>query len=231
MSFSRTTPSALRGSALHASMRTLGMRLGASAVGGSLDIEKTLVSVELDALPRDFRALGVVLAWLEVHEPRVNVPRLLRFADELCEAPIARAWWAAIGSWLCGTDARWKTLTRLYEGPALALEDAEITALQIRRVGEDARFAGSSLRVHAKLLRSRASDVEAPAQLARHHAWYLRRLQFGPNYRADVWAALDAQPEASPAEIARTVGCAYETARSVARDWKLVRDVEASSAA
>jgi hypothetical protein len=231
MSFSRTMPAVLRGTALHASMRTLGMRLGASGAGASLDIELTLVSAVQEALPRDFRALGIVLAWLEVHEARVNVPRLLRIADALADAPLARAWWAAVGTWLARTDVRWKTLPRLYKGPALALDDAEVTALQIQRVGEDPRFVRSALRVHAKLLRSRVADVESPAQLARHHRLYLRRLQLGANYRADVWAALDDSPEASPAEIARRVGCAYETSRSVANDWRLVREVETASSA
>jgi hypothetical protein len=224
-------PALLHGSTLHASMRTLGMRLGGSAAGASLDIELTLVSAAIDALPRDLRALGVMLAWLEVHQARVNVPRLLRLADALSAAPLARAWWASVGAWLAREDARWKTLERLYHGTVQSLEDDEVTTLQVQRVGEDPRFVGSSLRVHAKLLRSRVADVESPAELALHHRLYLRRLQFGPSYRADVWAALDAQPNAAPAEIARVVGCAYETARSVARDWKIVREVEAGGRA
>lgn len=231
MPFSRITPAALRGGELLASMRALGMRLGGAAAGASMDMELTLVSASLEALPRDFRALGVLMAWLEVHQAHVNVPRLLRFADELSKDSLARAWWSAVGTWLGRTDARWKTLARLYHGPVISLDDADITALQIQRAGEDPRFLGSRLRVHAKLLRSRAADVETPAQLARHHPLYLRRLQMGPNYRADVWAALDARPDASPAEIARVVGCAYETARAVARDWELVREVEAGSSA
>jgi hypothetical protein len=38
-----------------------------------------------------------------------------------------------------------------------------------------------------------------------------------------VWAALDQRPDATVAEIARSVGCAYETARSVAEDWRTAR--------
>lgn len=154
----------------------------------------------------------------------------MRLADALSEDPLARAWWSAIGTWLSRTDARWKTLVRLYDGPVISLDDANVTTLRIQRAGEDPRFVGSPLRVHAKLLRSRPADVETPAQLVRHHPLYLRRLQMGPNYRADVWAALDARPEASPAEIARVVGCAYETARAVARDWELVRNMDAGAA-
>jgi hypothetical protein len=110
----------------------------------------------------------------------------------------------------------------LYRGPALALDDEEITELQIKRVGEDPRFAGSALRVHAKLLRSRAADVDDSVQLAGRHRGYLRRLQLGANYRADVWAALDADADATAAEVARRVGCAYETARGVVEDYRVV---------
>ena len=40
---------------------------------------------------------------------------------------------------------------------------------------------------------------------------------------AELWAALDAQPDASAAEVARLVGCAYETTRSVAEDFRTAR--------
>lgn len=140
-------------------------------------------------------------------------------------AAVARAYWAAVGAWLGQRDKRWQTLARVYSGPPVTLEDPEITAMQIARVGEDPRFAGTPLRIHAKLLRSRSADVDTPTQLAARHPGYLRRVQFGANHRADVWTALDADPDATPAEVARRVGCAYETARNIAQDFHIVSDV------
>src|SRR4051812_5675081 len=99
----------------------------------------------------------------------------------------------------------------------------EVTALQLKRVGPDPRFEHSSLQVHAKLLRSRPDDVESSVQLAVRHPVYLRRVQLGANYRADVWAALDRDPTATVASVARRAGCAYETARIVAEDWRTAR--------
>jgi hypothetical protein len=46
-----------------------------------------------------------------------------------------------------------------------------------------------------------------------------------------VWIALDQEPGASAAEIARRVGCAYETARSVQEDWRIVRAAQQATAA
>lgn len=224
MSFSRSTPTKLRGDALYDAMRGVGLRLGAPSARTPSDLELTMVSAAAQALPRDYRVLGVMVAWLEVHGARVNVPRLLRFAQELCETPLERAWWAAIGAWLGREDARWRTLMRLHEGAPLDLDDTEVTALQIQRGGEDPRFTGTALRVYAKLLRSRVEDVDPPALLASRHPLYLRRVQLGANYRADVWAALDQTPHATPAEIARTVGCAYATALAVVHDWRLARE-------
>jgi hypothetical protein len=228
MSFSRARPQLLSGEALGAAMRSIGMRLGPLAPGTEpADIEQTLASAVRAALPRDFRALGVVLAWLEVHGARVNVPRLGRFLA-LLDDPVERALWAAVGRWLGRHDARWRVLASAYRGPRLQLDDAEITALQLARSGEDPRFIGSALCVPSKLLRSRTEDVDDPVLLARRHPAYLQRVAFGPSYRADVWAALSQHPDASAAELARAVGCAYETARAVMRDWKTVTEARAA---
>jgi len=228
MSFSRARPELLVGESLGAAMRSIGLRIGPLTPDTEpADIEQTLVSAVHAALPRDFRVLGVVLAWLEVHGAWVNVPRLGRFL-KLTHAPAERAFWAAVGQWLGRHDARWRVLVAGYPGPRLSLDDAEITALQVARAGEDLRFVDSSLQVPAKLLRSRVEDVDDPVLLGKRHPVYLQRIAFGPSYRADVWAALSLRPHASAAELARSVGCAYETARAVVRDWQTVAAVRAA---
>jgi hypothetical protein len=222
MSFSRTMPALVPSSALNASMRGIGMRVG-PVEPVPADLEVTLVSVAHHALPHDYRTLGVLVAWFDVHQDRVNVPRLLRLVRTFTKAPLEKAWWASIATWLEGQDARWRPMTRIYQGKRLDLDDTVVTELQLRRVGHDSRFEHAPLRVHARLLRSRAADVDDPIQLAARNPLYLRRVQLGASYRADVWAALDDDPTATPAAIARKVGCAYETARSVARDWTTAR--------
>jgi hypothetical protein len=233
MPFSRREPEFLEPASLDAALRDIGVRLrraGGAAETVEADIERTLVSGARAALPLDFRLLGLLVAWLEVHHKHVNVPKLLRLARADVR-PIARAWWSAVGAWLGRQDARWKALTTLYRGEPLDLDDPEVTVLQLRRVGADARFAGTTLRVAQKLLRARHSDVEDPVLLASRHRLYRKRVEFGANYRADVWAALDGQPDATAAEVARKVGCAYETARAVAEDWHLARAAARAGAA
>jgi hypothetical protein len=224
MPFSRREPEFLEGASLDAALRDIGVRLGRANAAEALeaDIEQTVVSSARAALPTDFRLLGLLVAWLEVHHKHVNVPKLLRLARADAR-PIARAWWSAIGTWLGRQDARWKALAALHRGVPLDLDDPEITALQLQRLGPDPRFASTTLRVPQKLLRARRSDVEDPVLLASRHRLYRKRVEFGANYRADVWAALDRQPDATAADVARKVGCAYETARAVAEDWHTAR--------
>lgn len=227
MSFSRTIPTLLAGRELQEALRSVGLRIGPPIVAAEpADIEVTLLSAVVSALPHDFRLLGVIVGWLELHHGRVNVPRLGRLLGSTSTSVLVRGFWAAMGTWLGQTDARFRVLSRLYRGRRLDLDDPEVTALQLARVGPDRRFEGTVLRVHARLLRARPVDVDDAVQLASRHPGYLRRVQLGPSYRADVWAALDHDPNATVAEIARRVGCAYETARSVAADWNTARLAE-----
>lgn len=228
MSFSRIKPELTRSAELDDAMRSIGMRIGSGRITEvAADLEVTLVSASVEAMPHDFRLLGVLVAWLEVHHAYVNVPRLKRLVADAAESTTVRAFWSSVGTWLGSKDARFRALESLYRGRRVSLDDPEITALQLERVGPDPRFDGSKLLVHAKLLRSRRADVDEPSVLVQRHPLYRMRVRLGPTYRADVWCALDAAPYASPAEIARRVGCAYETARAVAADFRLDRGIAA----
>jgi len=225
MPFSRTQPEPEVIGSLDAALRSVGIRVGSTPASREpADIELTLTSAVEQALPRDYRLLAVIVTWLEEHHARVNVPRLGRVVKRKAAGdPLVSAFWAAIGHWLGAHDTRWLAMKRLYVGKTLDLDDTEITAMQLQRAGADPRFAGSPLRVHAKLLRSRAADVDTSEQLAGRHPLYRKRLELGANYRADVWYALERDPQATPAQIARKVGCSYETARSVAEDFRLLQ--------
>jgi hypothetical protein len=225
MPLSRTQPEPRAVASLDAALRSIGMRVGSTPASREpADIEVTVASAVEQALPRDYRLLGVIVAWLEEHHARVNVPRLGRVVKRSAAVgPLVSAFWAAIGHWLGAQDTRWRAFERLYAGKKLDLDDAEITAVQLQRAGADPRFAGSPLRVQAKLLRSRSADVDTSEQLAARHPLYRKRLELGANFRADVWYALERDPEATPAQVARKVGCAYETARLVAEDFRLLQ--------
>jgi hypothetical protein len=231
MSFSRNSPSLLEGAALGAAMRGIGLRLG--ELGGGVDsnapIELTLASAVHDALNStrrvpDLRVLGVVVVWLERHAERANVRHLNWLLTTLSPSPRAAAFWAAIGHWLGKQDARLRVLSKLHEGKPIALvADAEERAA-FR--GKDPRFEGGPLIVPSGLLRDRPEDVESPERLAQRHPVYRARVLYGATYRADllyaVQAALDeGQTLPTPADLARSIGCAYGTAAQLLDDVRI----------
>lgn len=116
MPFARTKLPMPRGPELERAMRITGMPLGRGELrrGISSDIELVLAAVAREALPHDYRLLGVLTAWLEVHHVRVNVPRLGRIIRKANVDELRRAWWAAVGQWLGTKDVRWRALVRLY---------------------------------------------------------------------------------------------------------------------
>jgi hypothetical protein len=97
------------------------------------------------------------------------------------------------------------------------------TDFQVKRRGEDPRFASSPLRVPSGTLRDRAADVLSPAELAKRHKTYRQRVLMGPSYRADMWAALLAEPTLSAAELARRAYGSFATAWQVKRDFAVLR--------
>ena len=118
-------------------------------------------------------------------------------------------------------DLRLARLANLHNGPPFDLLPVG-TDFQIARRGEDERFVGSSLRVPAGTLRDRAADVLSPEVLVRRHAGYRNRVIMGPTWRADVWTALEEEPEVGVAEAARRAGCSFATAWQVVQDFRLL---------
>jgi hypothetical protein len=197
MAFSRVLVPAAPSSAaaLTAAMAGIGMRF-AAVPAPDPNVEDTLLFASIAAMDgHDLRVLAVLTTWFGVHAPWVNADRLIGIVS-LVESARVRALWSALAHWQA-KDRRFARLARAYAGARLDLLPVG-TDYQVRRHGEDPRFAGSVLRVPAKVLRDRAADIAPPADLARRHRAYRCRLMIGPTYRADMWAALETIPRFPP---------------------------------
>jgi hypothetical protein len=184
------------------------------------NIEDALVAASHEGLEHDdLRVLSVLVTWIGAHHQWINADRLVRLVAQQ-ESPRLRAFWSAIASWL-EKDRRFARLRLPRQTPRVDLLSTG-TAFQVKRRGEDPRFAGSTLRVPAGILRDRPADVLSPAQLAKRHETYRRRVLMGPSYRADMWAALEAEPTLSAAELARKAYGSFATAWQVKRDFALI---------
>jgi hypothetical protein len=229
MPFSRATfadamPSA---SELTAHMVGIGMNFAAQA-DANADIEGTLLHASaLGMNDGDLRVLAVLTTWLGVHHTHVNADRLVRLVRGHPSNRV-RAYWVAIATWL-KNDRRFARVLGAYEGAPIDLLPTG-TALQLKRRGEDERFAASKLRVPKGTLRDRREDVLSPESLVQRHLGYRNRVLMGASFRADVWTALEHAPDLSIAEIARKASCSFAAAWQAAQDYRLLRDVGANTA-
>jgi len=221
MAFSRAVaPAAPPGADdLTAAMVGIGMNFAATAAAEP-NIEDTLLFASIEAMDRDnLRVLAVLVTWFGVHAPWVNADRLTKLVSDNKSSRV-KALWSALARWQSG-DRRFARLAKVYSGQPVDLLAAG-TEFQIKRHGQDPRFAASSLRVPGNVLRDRGADVLAPEELAKRHHAYHRRVMFGPSYRADMWSVLEMVPSLSAAELARKTYGSFATAWHVRRDFKLL---------
>lgn len=204
---------------LTSAMAGIGMRFAAKPEKNP-NIEDTLLAASIEGMEHDdLRVLSVLVTWIQTHHPWINADRLIRAVSN-AQSQRTRAFWAAIASWL-KKDRRFARMVKLYDGPRIeALKVG--TEFQIKRKGEDPRFANTPLRVPADVLRHRQSDVVTPPELARAHRAYRQRIIMGPTYRADMWAALENDPKLTAAELARQTYGSFATAWQVKKDFDLL---------
>jgi hypothetical protein len=222
MGFSRATSleHAPAAEQLTARMVGIGMTFAAKPEANA-DIESTLLHASVLGMDEaDLRVLAVLTTWLGVHHTHVNADRLVRLASDAPSKRV-RAYWAAVATWL-EKDRRFARLASAYDGAPIGLVPTG-TDFQIKRRGEDERFAGSKLRVPKGTLRDRREDVLSPELLVRRHAGYRNRVLMGPSFRADVWTALERAPGLPIADIARKASCSFATAWQVAQDFRVLR--------
>lgn len=229
MAFNRATSPELTPApdALTARMVGIGMNFAAKG-DADADIESTLLHASaLGMDDGDLRVLAVLTTWLGVHHTHVNADRLVRLVGAHSSERV-RAYWSAIATWL-KKDRRLARLAGAYDGAPIELLPTG-TAFQIKRRGEDERFAGSRLRVPKGTLRDRREDVLSPEVLVRRHVGYRNRVLMGPSFRADVWTALDQAPDLSIADVARKASCSFATAWQAAQDYRLLRAAGSNAA-
>ncbi|MEK6704672.1 MAG: hypothetical protein AAB116_18295 [Candidatus Poribacteria bacterium] len=204
------------GETLTSNMVAIGMRFAAASSTFEPNIEDTIIAASIEGVKReDYRVLSLLVDWLELHMERVNVDRLTKMV-QLVDDILVRAFWTAIAQWQA-RDWRLKRMQKIYRKQRINL--AEGFDFQMRKYGEDERFAKTVLRVPAKLLRHRLNDILSPAELAPKHLAYRYRVMIGPSYRADMWALMEYNPELTPSELARKCYGSFPTAWAVRRDW------------
>lgn len=211
----------LQGGTLTRAMVGIGMLFAAEALPDT-NLEDTVLAAAEEGMERDdLRVLSVLVDWLDTFAPWLNADRLTRLV-QAAESERVQAFFAAFAQ-RHQSDRRFARLLAL--APPERVDVLRVgTEFQVRRRGEDERFADTSLRMPAGVLRQREKDVMEPKELAKRHRAFRWRVVMGPSYRADMWAALEAEPGLSAAALARRTYGSFATAWQVKRDAALVTD-------
>lgn len=184
------------------------------------NIENTIFAASIEGMAGDFRLLSLLVDWLDIHSGQLIADRLFKLVS-ITSNPRVKAFWTAVAKWK-HSDSRFRRFSRLYRGPRIDLLFSG-TEYHLKQRGEDPRFKHTPLRVpHGVGLRHRPSDVMTPRELAEIHSAYRYRLIIGSTYRADMWAALELQPDLGPADLARHCYGSFATAWEVKQQWNIV---------
>jgi len=205
---------------LNSALISIGIGITGNPSLNSFNIEDVLLSASIEGMVRgDYRVLGLLTDWIEMHGRLINVDRLSKIVSLQADEKVRR-YWKAISQWQ-SKDVRFKKLSKNanVEGRSDLLGTG--TDFLIQKHGEDPRFEGTVLRVPNLTLRHRLEDIQSADSLSRKNRFYRSRLMIGPSYRADVWAYLLKDRELSSSELARLTYSSFATAWGVKRDFEI----------
>ncbi len=231
MSFKRKiTPSkSLTGLELDQALVSIGIRLATEPSKAIFNIEDVLLSASIEGIcDEDYRVLGLLTDWIEVHGRLINLDRLAKLIS-LVDNGKVRRFWKAISQWQV-RDSRFKKLGKLAKTKGRQPLIEVGGDFLIKKNGEDERFRGTALQVPNLTLRRRLGDIQPPQSLARMNPFYHFRLMIGPSYRADLWALLSRNRELTPTELARLAYASFATAWSVKRDFQIFEERKSGTA-
>ncbi len=209
------------GGRLTSDLVSVGFLFAAEPSKDEPNVEFTLVAASIEGLKGDYRTLSLLVDWIPIHFDQVNVDLLVKIVKELSDKKV-QAFWSSVGEWQ-KKDPRLKKLSRIYRGPRIPIQEMKLIRFPLNRDGEDPRFSATKLVVPGRILRHRPTDIADSKYVAQHHLAYRHRLIIGPSYRADMWAALESDPNLTPSELARKCYGSFSTAWNVRKDWQVIR--------
>ncbi len=165
-------------------------------------------------LSEDIKTLKLVLSWLQNYEDLLHLERLKAL---LKIAPMTtKAWLGGIAQF--GSAKRWAPIIRDLEGIQLKeVEKNEFTNLQIKRLGADPNFKKYGIKIPIIDLTGLEKKLLSREHVLENHFWLRLRVLFGANWRADIAWQMYLDPNQTPYQVAKTLGCNAETAY---RNWK-----------
>lgn len=209
---------------LNQKMRNLGFTVSADEHSGlsplSFDIERDLIDIILEARG-DYRVLGLLNLWFKKHADVVILEKFYKIIssrDDLTEDdPVLNF---LIASAISTKHNKWKRCLKTSPRKQAYPIDPENLKAAIKIKGKNEAMAKLGILVPNDFLKTRDEKIYDQADLARHNRQYRNRLIIGPNWRADIITAIELGLE-NPFKISTTLGCGYESAYRVMKEYKI----------
>jgi hypothetical protein len=179
-----------------------------------IDIENTIHEATLE-IPQDSRLFLLLSSWVSVHGDYVIIEKLMKLQKKK-NSP----WLVALA--ICALNMgfhQWKRLINKQKGP-LALVNIELALSSTRLKGEEPNYRKYGFLIPKGIIRVRVSDVQTTEGLVKINPQYRNRLLYGASWRADIITAIDVGMK-TPYQIAKTLGCSYEPAHRIFKEYAL----------
>lgn len=185
-----------------------------------VDIERTLLDALVE-LPSDRRLASLLFTWVKVHGAHVIVEKLRKLAGPARFDPDSPTiWLSALAAFAIENGSRkWSKLFVKPPRPIL-LYPAELTQSAIAMKGAISWLESAGFLLPAGSLRIREADVLPAAELVRRNRQFRNRYLYGASWRADIITAVQ-EGYSRPAAIVRHVGCSYEPAYRISKEYTL----------
>jgi len=179
-----------------------------------IDIENTLYEATLE-ISIDSRLFSLICSWVSVHGDYVIIEKLMKL-----QRKINSPWLVAVA--ICAANLgfhQWKRLIKKQRG-TFSLVDQNLALSSISIKGEEPQFRNKGFLIPKGSIRIRSSDALDPEHLVRSNSQYRNRLLFGASWRADIITAIEKGMK-TPYEIAKVLGCSYEPAHRIFKEYSL----------
>ncbi len=179
-----------------------------------IDIENTLHQASLE-ITHDSRLFSLLCTWISVHGDYVIIEKLMKLQKKN-NSP----WLVALA--ICAFNLgfhQWKRLIKKQK-EIFALVDIDLALSSIGLKGEEPNFRKYGFLIPRNIIRLRANVVLAIERLVKKNSQYRNRLLFGASWRADIITAIEKGMKI-PYEISKTIGCSYEPAHRIFKEYHL----------
>ena len=184
-----------------------------------IDIENTLIEAAR-AVPQDSKLFSLLCSWVLVHGDYVIVEKLFKKTKQLEPSDVAKDWIMALAVFAKSRGYHnWGRWTKKLRKPLYAF-DRELTLSAIARKSAMKDFEKYGIYIPEGSLRVRADDALTPTELAQDNRQYRNRLLYGASWRADIITAIQLGG-LNPFAISKSLGCSYEPAHRVFREYQI----------